>query len=292
MLLSICIVNWNTREYLHECLTALNDAPLPGGEMEVIVVDNASTDGSAEMVKTEFPAVRLIVNKDNAGYARGNNQAFKASSGEYLLLLNPDVIVHKDSLKKAVKHMGAYPKVAALGCRLLSPDGTTQLSIRGFPDPLPVLSEYLGLSKLMPSSHYFGGYRMAYFNYDTPAEVDQPMGSFLMISRKALRDVGDMDEQFPIFFNEVDWCYRAKRHKGWLIHYTHDVEATHYGGGSTKQAKARMIQESHQSLLRFYEKHYRIKMSPLAYWLIRRAVLIDESRALARAERAGPKIAS
>jgi GT2 family glycosyltransferase len=290
MLLTICIVNWNTRDYLKECLTALYAAPPAGHDMEIIVVDNASSDNSAQMVRSDFPQVTLIANKSNDGYAHGNNQAFRAGKGNWFLLLNPDVIVNRDTLTRCVQHLERNPDVAAVACRLLERDGSTQLSIRGFPDPVPVLCEYLGLAKLLPASHVVGGYRMTEFNYDAPAEVDQPMGSFMMVTRDALREVGDMDETFPIFFNDVDWCYRARRHSNLKIHYLCDATATHYGGGSTRQVRPKMIQESHRSLLRFYEKHYKMRMSRAMFWLIRRAVLLNERRALSRAQREGPVV--
>ncbi len=282
MRLSVCIVNWNTREYLRECLTALFQFPPDAAGTEVIVVDNASTDGSAVMVASEFPAVVLIANRDNQGYAEGNNQALTRATGDYLLLLNPDVIVHPESLTWAIQFMQAHPEAGALGCRLVGRDGETQRSVRGFPDPGPVLWEFLGLSRLFPRSHIFGAYRMTYFDYDQTAEVDQPMGSFLLLTRAALERVGLMDPQFPIFFNEVDWCWRAKREQCLRIYYTSEVVVTHYGGSSTRQVKAAMVRESHRSLLRFYDKHY-ASLAPPVRGLIKLAVLLNEWRLTSRA---------
>ena len=279
MRLSVCIVNWNTRDYLLECLTSLYEYPPQGADLEVLVVDNASGDGSAAMTATEFPQALLIANADNKGYAEGNNQALEGATGDLLLLLNPDVVVHPDSLTRAVQFMASHPDAGATGCRLIGKDGETQRSVRGFPAPGPVLWEYLGLSRLFPRSRRFGAYRMTYFGYEEEAEVDQPMGSFLMITREAYEKVGGLDLQFPIFFNEVDWCWRAKREHGYKIYYTPTVEVTHYGGGSTRQVKASMIRESHRSLLRFYDKHY-ARIAPPLRWLIRRAVLLDEWRLL------------
>ena len=213
-MLSVCIVNWNTRDYLRDCLASLYAHP-PDEALEVIVVDNASADGTAPMVSSEFPQTVLIANADNRGYAEGNNQALERAQGDTLLLLNPDVVVHPDTLARALAFLRAHPDCGALGCRLIGADGLTQRSVRGFPDPLPVLWEYCGLSRLWPRSRVFGAYRMTFFDYGRPAEVDQPMGTFLMIPRPAFAEVGLMDLQFPIFFNEVDWCWRAKRGHGW-----------------------------------------------------------------------------
>lgn len=292
MLLSICIVNWNTRDYLRECLTALQTYPVQGAETEIIVVDNASTDGSAVMVAEEFPQAYLVASKENVGYAQGNNEALSRARGEWVLLLNPDVIVHKSSLTLALRFGRDHPKAGAIGARLVGPDGETQRSVRSFPDPWPVLWEYAGLSRRFPRSRLLGAYRMTWFDYDRPAEVDQPMGSFLLIRRAALDQVGLMDPQFPIFFNEVDWCWRAKRQCGWQIWYTPDVVVTHYGGGSTRQVKTRMIRESHRSLLAFYDKHYKGRIAPLVYALITRAVAWNERRLLERAEETPPGLAS
>jgi N-acetylglucosaminyl-diphospho-decaprenol L-rhamnosyltransferase len=285
MLLSVCIVNWNTRDYLRECLTALYAHPPQDDALEVIVVDNASVDGSADMVQAEFPQVILAASPKNLGYAQGNNEALKRAAGDWLLLLNPDVVVHPESLTNAVRCGQTHPEAGAIGGRLIGTDGQTQRSLRSFPDPGPVIYEYLGLSRLFPRSRVFGAYRMTYFDYDRAGEADQPMGSFLLIPRRAFDAVGLMDPQFPIFFNEVDWCWRAKREHGFPIYYTPEVVVTHYGGGSTRQAKARMIHESHRSLLRFYEKHYKQHIAAPLYWLIGQAVLGNERRLIRAADK-------
>jgi N-acetylglucosaminyl-diphospho-decaprenol L-rhamnosyltransferase len=277
MRLSVCIVNWNTRDYLRECLSALRDYPPAGDEMEVIVIDNASADGSAQMVSAEFPEAILIASDTNLGYAEGNTLAMARATGDALLLLNPDVIVHPESLTRASEFAAAHLNIGAFGCRLVGTSGETQKSLRAFPDPGPVLWEYLGFSRLFPRSRLFGAYRMTWFDYESAIEADQPMGSFLWITRRAYETVGGLDAQFPIFFNEVDWCWRAKRGHGLLIWYTPDVVVTHYGGGSTLQVKASMVRESHRSLLRFYDKHYS-QIAPPVKWLIRSAVLLNEWR--------------
>jgi N-acetylglucosaminyl-diphospho-decaprenol L-rhamnosyltransferase len=275
MRLSVCIVNWNTRDYLRECLSALRDYPPAGDEMEVIVIDNASADGSAQMVSAEFPEAILIASDTNLGYAEGNTLAMARATGDALLLLNPDVIVHPESLTRASEFAAAHLNIGAFGCRLVGTGGETQKSLRSFPDPGPVLWEYLGVSRLFPQSRVFGAYRMTWFDYDSAIEADQPMGSFLWISRHAYALAGGMDPQFPIFFNEVDWCWRVRRGHGLAIWYTPTVVVTHYGGGSTRQVKASMVRESHRSLLRFYDKHYS-HIAPPVRWLIRSAVLLNE----------------
>ncbi len=265
-MLSVCIVNWNTRDDLAECLASL-EAAMEGVEAEVIVVDNASSDGSADMVRERFRWVRLIANENNVGYARGNNQAIKAAAGRYVLLLNPDTIVPPDGLRELVAFAGQHPEAGAVGCKLVYPDGRIQHSCRTFPTPDVIVWEYLGLSRLFPKSRIFGKYRMSWWDYNNVREVDQPMGSCLLLRAEALGDVGPMDEQFPIFFNEVDLCFRLKQ-AGWKILYTPRPIVVHKVGRSTSQVKVRMIAESHDSLLRFYRKNYAGRISPIWMWVV------------------------
>ena len=252
--LSIAIVNWNTRRLLLDALDSIYSR-LPPFDIEVIVVDNNSSDQSAEGVSNAFPQVKLIANSDNRGYAEGNNQAMSASTGAFVLLLNPDVILPAGGLEKAVRFMESHPEAGALGVRQVHPDGSLQRSVRGFPTPAAALWEIVGMSRLFPENRRFGAYRMTWFKYDSVAEVDQPMGTFLMIRREALEQTGELDLQFPIFFNEVDWCLRCKR-AGWKIYFTPEVEIIHYGGASTIQVGAAMAWESRRGLLAFYAKHY------------------------------------
>lgn len=253
--LSVCIVNWNTRDLLLAALKSIYDSP-PRFPFEILVVDNNSADGSAAKTAQEFPQVLLIANRDNGGYARGNNQALERANGTYRLLLNPDVIMPPGTLETAVQFMEARADAGALGIRQVHPDGRIQPSVRGFPTPLAVLWELAGLSRLFPKSRIFGAYRMTWFDYAETVEVDQPMGTFLLIRGAALEQVGLLDEAFPIFFNEVDWCLRCRR-AGWKIYFTPDAEIIHYGGASTAQVGAAMAWESRRGLLNFYRKNYR-----------------------------------
>jgi N-acetylglucosaminyl-diphospho-decaprenol L-rhamnosyltransferase len=252
-LLSIAIVNWNTRDLLLQALESIYASPTP--PLEVIVVDNASADESAKAVRERFPQADLIANNSNMGYAHGNNQAMLAARGTYILLLNPDVIVPPNGLYRAVEFMNEHPDAGALGVRQVHPDGRLQRSIRGFPSPTSVLWELLGITRLFPNSRLFGAYRMTWFGYDVMAEVDQPMGTFLLLSARAVTEVGMLDEAFPIFFNEVDWCLRCKR-AGYKIFFLPDIQIVHYGGASTTQVGSAMAWESRRGLLKFYAKHY------------------------------------
>ncbi len=266
MRLSIAIVNWNTTELLGACVASIFRYA-PQFDFEVIVVDNASSDFDEPHMRSRFPKARFMANSENLGYAKGNNQAIATSSGEYVLLLNPDTEFRDDSLTKLCEFMESHPDAAAAGCRLVRPTGSVDRSVRSFPDPGPVAWELLRLSKIFPKSKVFGAYRMTWFSYTEEAQVDQPMGSCLILSRVAINDVGVIDEDFPIFFNEVDWCYRAKQN-GWKIYFTPSAEVVHHGGASTSQIRRAMRLESHRSLIRFYEKHYKKKLSPIVYWPI------------------------
>lgn len=266
MTLSICIVNWNTRDLLKACLHSIERYP-PAEPYEVLVVDNASTDGSAEMVRTQFEWVKLIANSENRGYAGGNNQALTQAQGEFILLLNPDTEIHPETFSKALAFMRHHPEVGAIGAKQVFPDGRIQPSLRAFPTPLPLLCEVLGLAKLFPKCPVFGAYRYGWFDYDRPIEVDQPMGTFLLVRRAVVAQVGLMDESFPLFFNDVDWCYRIKQ-AGWKIMFVPSVVITHHGGASTSQVRLEAIRESHRALERFYEKHYRLRLPAPLYWTI------------------------
>lgn len=263
--LSICIVNWNTRALLRACLQSIYRHP-PSEPFEVIVVDNASPDGSAAMVQQEFPQVTLIANTENRGYARGNNQAMQRAQGEFVLLLNPDTEVLPETLDRAVAFLQAHPEAGAIGAKQIFPDGRVQPSVRGFPTPANLLGEVTGLAQLFPRSRRLGGYRMRWFSYDTVAEVDQPMATFLMVPRAVIEQVGQMDEAFPLFFNDVDWCYRIKQ-AGWKIYFVPEVQILHHGGASTQQVRLSALRESHRALEAFYRKHYRGRLNAILYAL-------------------------
>ena len=262
--LDVCIVSWRTRELLRACLRTV------AGQREVarvIVVDNASGDGTVEMVRAEFPAVHLIANEENRGYAAANNQAIRAGGAPFVFLLNPDTAAGQGALAALLREMMDDPKVGAVAPQLVLPDGSVERSCRSFPEPAAVLYDAVGLSRLFPSSPVFGRYRMTYWDHKSRREVDQPMASALALRRAALDEVGLFDESFPLYFNDVDLCYRM-RQAGWKIVFQPAAQVVHHHGGSTFQARPRAVLESHRSLIRFYRKHYRGKVSFAGYWAI------------------------
>jgi len=253
-MLSILIVNWNTCEYLRRCLRSISEHA-PNVPLQVVVVDNASSDGSAEMVRAEFPWVELEASDKNLGYAAGNNVAFAMAKGVCQLTLNADTEFFDDSLQVAVDFMKVRTGVGVLAGKLLDANRrTVQHSMRSFPTPGVILPEMFGLAKLFPKK--FGGYRQMNFDYSREGEAEQPMGSFLLFRKAALNEVGAMDERFPIVFSDVDFLFRLNN-AGWQIWYSPHVKLIHHGGRSTKQIPKAMIWESHRSLIRYYWKWYR-----------------------------------
>jgi hypothetical protein len=263
--LAICIVNWNTRDLLWECLHSVV-RETAGLSAEIVVVDNASGDGSAEMVAREFPGVRLIANRENRYYAGGNNQALQAVAAAQYLLLNPDIVVQPGSLGVLREFLQTHPQAGAVAPRLRGIDGKLQATCRTFPGPAVVLWEALGLSRLLPRSRVFGQYRMTWWDYAEARPVDQPMASALLVRGEALAQVGLFDEQFPMFFNDVDLCRRLWD-AGWEVWLEPGAEMIHHGGAATRLVRREMIIESHRSFLLYYAKHYRGRLHPLTYAL-------------------------
>jgi hypothetical protein len=253
--LSICIVNWNTRELLRACLRSIHEQP-PQVSHEILVADNASRDGSAAMVAAHFPDVRLFANRANLGYAEGNNQLMRAARGRHWLLLNSDTEVDPQRdprpFDTLVAHLDAHPFVGAVAAKLVHPDGRTQRSCRGWPTPASLAAEWSGLARLCPT--LFGAYRLRDFDHETFRPVPQPMASCLLLRRAAMQQVGLFDPQFRIFFNDVDLCRRIWQN-GWRIDYQPAATIVHHGGASTRQVRREMIVESRDALLAYFAKH-------------------------------------
>jgi GT2 family glycosyltransferase len=255
MLISVITVSWNTRDLLRNCLQSLLKE-LEGVDAEVFLVDNDSADQSAAMVEKEFPQIRLIANDSNRGFAAANNQALALASGEFILLLNPDTVVHPGAIKTLLGFMQTHARAAIVAPQLLESNGAVQRSCRQFPTFLGMLYELLGLSKIFPDQAKFRQYKMLDWNHDDERQVDQPEGACLLLRRAVIEEVGVLDEGFFMLFEEVDWCYRIKE-KGWQIWFTPSAQVTHHYGQSIKQVKTKMILSSHRGLYRFWHKHYR-----------------------------------
>ncbi|MCX7885777.1 MAG: glycosyltransferase family 2 protein [Verrucomicrobiae bacterium] len=246
--LVIVIVSYNVRDLLCQLLQRLH-------RQRVIVVDNASTDGSAAMVREQFPSVHLIANAENRGFAAACNQGIRASQEPFILILNPDTMIDQQAVETLLETMRQDSRIGACGPRFLWPDGTLQPSCRRFPTLPRVLLDELGLGKLFPKSRLLGDYRMSWWAHNQRREVDQLMGAAIMLRRAALNTVGLFDEQFFLYYEEVDLCLRLHR-AGWKVLFVPEATATHHGGASAKQTLARTTMARYQSLFAFYRKHY------------------------------------
>jgi GT2 family glycosyltransferase len=271
-LLSIIIVTWNSEEFIKSCLGSVFNSKV-SSDFEVMVIDNASQNGTVKAIKEFFAQVKLISNQKNSGYARGNNQGIEIARGEYILLLNPDVELKENCLQLMLDFMESRKEIDGLGPQLLNPDGTIQPSCREFPDFSILLWEISGLSYLFPESRIFGRWRMGYFDFQSSREVDQPMGSCLLLRRKILEKVGALDENFPIFFNDVDLCYRIKKNGG-ILYFHPEAKAFHYKGGSTEKVKPKMILSAHLSFYRFLYKYKKGILNKILVYLSGAALLL------------------
>jgi len=251
---SVIIVNWNTREILRQCLRSVFAETQDIG-FEVIVIDNASSDNSVEMVRGEFPGVRLIANTKNVGFAAGNNQGMAIASGRYLLLLNSDTIVLDRAIQTTVAFADAHPDTAVVGCRVLNPDRTLQNTCFMFPSVLNWFLFSTYLYKLFPRSRFFGREQMTWWLREDAREVDVVTGCFMLVRGSAITQVGMMDDGFFMYAEETDWCYRFKC-RGWKSRFTPDALIIHIGGASAAKLSARRARITNASFARYMFKHW------------------------------------
>ncbi len=253
--LSVIVVNYNVRQYLENALTSIVRA-MAGVQGEVFVVDNASDDGSVEMVKSKFPAVRLIENRVNVGFAKANNVALKLAQGRYILLINPDAIVQEDTLRVMMKFFDETPDAGLAGCKILNPDGTFQAPCRrSIPTPWVAFTKIFGLGALFPKSRLFGRYNLTYLSEDETYEVDAISGSFMFLRRDAYENVGGLDEMFFMYGEDLDWCYRFAK-AGYKVYYVHATKIVHFKGESTRRSDIDEIQVFYHAMQQFVEKHF------------------------------------
>lgn len=248
--LSIVIVNWNTSAFLADCLASI-ERYSPQCDYEVWVVDNASADGSAQMVRERFPWVRLIENAENVGFAAANNQAIRESASCYVLLLNPDTVVHAGALQALVDFMVLHPTAGASGARLLNPDGSLQLSCQPRPTLLREAWMLLHLEKLLR----LGSYNMDGWSTDAPRQVDVVKGACVMAPRQVLQQVGWLDEDYFLYAEELDLCERVRR-AGYEVYWVPAVVITHHGERSIAQLAEPAFVQLHVSRHRFFVKHH------------------------------------
>ena len=259
MTLSIIIVSWNVRWDLTDCLKSINKY-LPNTSFEVIVVDNASTDRTLEAIKTDFPEVITIANSENRGFAAANNQGIEISRGEYILLLNPDTILHMDSLKTLIEFMDKNKDVGICGPKLLNEDGSTQQSAREFPSYRGALYRFTFLKYFKIFKNSYRSWLMRDFDHKSQRDVDQLMGAALLVRKSIMNKIGGFDEDFFMYYEEVDLCYRIKQ-CGWRIVFLPQACVTHLGGRSSQQISTAKRIMMLRSLLKYFRKNHGIRIT-------------------------------
>ncbi|MGI5837227.1 MAG: glycosyltransferase family 2 protein [Chloroflexota bacterium] len=253
--LSTIIVSWNTRDLLERCIKSVLASIPESIQSEIIVVDNASTDGSPEMVRSRFPEVSLLVNDRNVGFAEANNQAIRKSAGEYLLLLNPDTEIVGEAIPEMLRFIDQRPDIAVLGPKLLNPDGSVQSSRRSFPTKATAFLESTVLQRLLPNHPALQRYYAMDRSDEVVQEVDWLVGACLMVRSEAVKTVGLLDEGFFMYSEELDWCRRLVD-AGWKVMYLPSARVIHYGGQSSDQYLFGRHIRFQYSKCRYFEKHH------------------------------------
>ncbi len=262
---SVVVVTYNTLPWVERALESVRGH-------ETIVVDHGSTDGTVELVRERFPGARLI-QQENKGLGGGSNAGMRVASGDYFLLLNSDAWAVDDAVERLAAFADEHPEAAVVGPRLLNPDGSLQRSVRGFPSLWRLATEYLFLRKLAPRSRALNAFYGAGFDHDEVQEAEFLMGAVLLVRREAADTVGLFDEDFFMFSEETDWCYRF-RQAGWKVLFTPEAEFVHVGGATTRQNWGPMFREQLRGHLRFLAKHRGPKEAERARRLLLASLLL------------------
>jgi hypothetical protein len=256
--ISVIIVNYNVKEFLRSAILSVQRS-LAHGKLdgEIFVVDNNSSDGSVEMLRREFPEVRLYALEENIGFGRANNLAIRVSTGAYMLILNPDTILGEDTLEVMVRFMREHPEAGLAGCKLLNGDGSFQLSCRrGFPTPWASFTKLFGLSRLFPNSSLFARYNLTYLPVDKTYEVDALGGAFMMMSRDAFDATGGFDESFFMYGEDLDLCFQVKK-RGFKVFYVHETATIHFKGESARRSAINEVKLFYEAMHIFVKKNYK-----------------------------------
>lgn len=267
--LSIIIVNYNVKEFLQNLLHSIEKAS-SNILKEIIVIDNASDDGSVEVIKEKFPSVKLVENKINVGFGRANNQGLAIAKGKYILFINPDCIVSEDTLDKMISFFESHSDCGLAGCKILNSDGTLQLACRrSFPGPWTSFTKVTGLSNIFPNSRIFARYNLTYLDENKTYEVDAVSGSFMMIRKEVYEKTGGFDEQFFMYGEDLDLCYRVQKNS-YKVFYVHDTQIIHYKGESTKRSNLDETKLFYDAMHLFVKKH--LSSFPLVELILRSAI--------------------
>ena len=253
--LSIIIVNYNVKEFLQNLIHSIEKAS-SNLTKEIIIIDNASDDGSVDFIKEKFPHIKLIANQTNLGFGKANNQGLKISTGDYILFINPDTLVSENTLETIISFLKQNPQIGLAGCKIINDNGTFYLPCkRGFPGPWASFTKLTGLSKLFPKSKIFAKYNMTYLDENETHEVDAVSGSFMMIPRTIYNKIGGFDEQFFMYGEDLDLCYRVQK-SGYKVFYVPKTQIIHYQGESTKRSSIDETKVFYNAMHLFVKKHF------------------------------------
>jgi GT2 family glycosyltransferase len=265
--LTVSIVNHNNGELLAPLLKSILDQTR-SVSYEVFVVDNASDDGSAEMIRERFPEVNLVCNEHPKGFAENHNAVLELASGQYVVLLNDDMLLENDALGKMVAFMESDPEVGAAGCKLLNTDGSLQRSAWiGFPSPRALLIDLFYLSVLLPGAGWVKESEAILLDQGQPVEVDHVLGACLLVRSETIEQVGALDSSFFMYLEETDWCYRMKQ-EGWKVFWIPEAKIVHYGQQSVRRNLRRFVPMRYRNYCRFCRKHGCTNLEMLALKLI------------------------
>lgn len=266
MQLSIVIVNYNVRHFLEQCLTSVYKA-IPNISAEIFVVDNDSSDDSLEMVRTKFPGVQIIHNKENVGFSKANNQAISISKGKYVLLLNPDTIVEEDAFEKCIKFSNAHPNLGGLGVKMIDGNGIfLPESKRGLPTPAVSFYKIFGLSKIFPKSRTFAKYHLGYLAENETNEIEVLSGAYMWMRKSTLEKVGYLDETFFMYGEDIDLSYRITL-GDYKNYYLPSVRIIHYKGESTKKGNINYVFIFYNAMIIFSKKHFAKKAKAFSFFI-------------------------
>jgi len=271
--ISIIIVNYNVKDFLEQALISIKRS-LKMISSEIFVVDNASSDDSIPMLKDRFSDVFLIENKTNSGFAAANNLAIKEAKGEFVVLINPDTVVQEDTFVKLLQFFDEKPQASAATCKILNPDGSFSVDSRhSIPTPMTAFWKLIGFNKLFPKSKIFARYNLTFLSEDDIHKVEAISGSFMMIRRKMVEEIGLLDDRFFMYCEDIDYCHRINK-SGGEIYYVPTSQIIHYKGESTKKNNIDYVYNFNKSLYLFYKKHYQEKYITPIKWLILLGVII------------------
>ncbi|MBU0952213.1 MAG: glycosyltransferase family 2 protein [Elusimicrobia bacterium] len=254
--ISINIVNYNNIQFLQNCIKSIYENTKKIN-FSILIIDNFSSDNSIELIEKTFPTIKIIRNNKNIGFAKAQNTGFDKVDSRYILILNPDTLILDNSIEKMVLFLDRNPEAGIVGPIILNPDKSNQCTGITYPNNVNLLSETLFLDRFFPNNRIFGKHKKTFEPYRDTKQVDYLQGSCLMIRKKVIEEIGIFDEDFFMYFEETDFCYRAKR-KGWSITRLGDCSIIHFGGGETGYYDEFRLLQYTRSLILFYKKHYSI----------------------------------